>query len=168
MNIEEAIKTAIEYETRVRDVYVEALDSEKDDVAKRVLKLLADEENHHVLYLEAKLGEWIARQQLTFDDLETTVPSVARIQQEVEKLQDAMEAPGDKTRELKLLQKAREVEAETSRFYEDMVAKLPEQGQAFFKRFVEIEAGHMALVQAEIDALNGPGFWFDMPEFELR
>jgi hypothetical protein len=24
------------------------------------------------------------------------------------------------------------------------------------------------LVQAEIDALNGPGYWFDIQEFQIR
>jgi hypothetical protein len=33
---------------------------------------------------------------------------------------------------------------------------------------VEIEAGHEAIVQAEIDALNGLGFWFDFTEFRLE
>ena len=49
MTIEEAIKTAIEYEKRVRDVYVEALDDATNPTARRVFQLMADEEhNQHV------------------------------------------------------------------------------------------------------------------------
>jgi len=168
MNIEEAIKASIEYEKRVRAVYVEAKDEATSEVGQRIFKLLADEEHNHVLYLEAKLGEWVTRQRLSHDDLDTALPPADKIQMEVEKLQDALNKENDNTREVGLLQKAWEVENETSRFYERMVAELPDNGKAFFKRFLEIEEGHLGLVQAEIDALNGPGFWFDMPEFQLR
>ncbi|MCP4605346.1 MAG: hypothetical protein GY847_33305 [Proteobacteria bacterium] len=166
MNIEEAINTAIEYETRVRDVYVEALDEATDKVARRIFKLLADEEHSHIITLKAKLGEWVTRQRLSLDDLDTALPSVETIQSKVEKLEDTMNKE-DYTKELNLLEKIREVESETSRFYKQMVDELPTEGRDFFGRFLELEKGHIALVQAEIDSLKGTGFWFDMPEFTV-
>ena len=33
---------------------------------------------------------------------------------------------------------------------------------------LEIEEGHVAIVQAELDSLQGMGFWFDMQEFNLE
>ena len=66
-----------------------------------------------------------------------------------------------------MLEKALEVEQETSDFYKRMVLELPEEGQELFMRFVEIEEGHKAIVQAEIDSVIGLGYWFDMPEFNL-
>jgi len=36
------------------------------------------------------------------------------------------------------------------------------------QRFVEIEEGHRAIVQAEIDCVSGLGFWFDTAEFKLE
>jgi rubrerythrin len=168
MTIEEAIKTAIEYEKRVRDVYVEALDESTTPVAKRIFQLMADEEHNHVLYLEAKLGQWITTQQLFFDDLDTALPSKEVIQGEVEKLEDTLIDKGNHAMELQWLEKARAIEVETSDYYRKLTAELPEKGQAFFQRFLEIEDGHLGLVQAEIDALNGPGYWFDIQEFEIR
>jgi hypothetical protein len=76
MNIEEAIKTAIEYEIRVRETYVETLDEHVDNAGKRVFKLLADEEDGHVRYLKGKLDEWLAEGRLTSDGLETALPPV--------------------------------------------------------------------------------------------
>jgi rubrerythrin len=70
--------------------------------------------------------------------------------------------------ELSLLTKARDVETETSNFYKRMVAELSDEGQQMFAYFVRVEEGHLALVQAELDALSGLGFWFDMPEFNLE
>lgn len=167
MNIEEAIKTAIEYETRVREVYVEALDEATDPVGLKVFKMLADEENNHVAYLESKLRGWLFDGKLSASDLETTVPAAERIQAGVDKLDRQIERE-DHGRELAMLEKAHQVELETSAFYGKMVAELDAAGREFFSRFVQIEEGHVALVAAEIDALAGKGFWFDMPEFDLE
>ena len=49
-----------------------------------------------------------------------------------------------------------------------MVSELPPEGRALFERFLEIEQGHVAIVQAEIDAVSGLGFWFDVQEFRLE
>ena len=67
-----------------------------------------------------------------------------------------------------MMQKALEVEIETSNVYKRMVAELPPEGKGLFARFVEIEEGHVLLAQSEVDSLNGSGFWFDMPEFDLE
>ena len=167
MEIEKAINTAVEYEVRVREVYVEALDEATDKVGRRIFKLLADEEDRHVKYLESKLASWKEDGRLSADDLDTAVPSAELVQAEVAKLDKAME-PQDRSREVAMLEKAREVEKETTDFYARLVKDLPGEASGFFKRFMEIEQGHLEIVQAEIDALNGLGYWFDMPEFNLE
>jgi rubrerythrin len=67
-----------------------------------------------------------------------------------------------------MLQNAFKVEVETSQFYQQMVKELDIEGQRFFSRFLEIEEGHVALVQSEIDCLSNTGFWFDMREFSVE
>ena len=49
-----------------------------------------------------------------------------------------------------------------------MVSTLEGDGRALFRRFVEIEEGHQAIVQAEIDSVNGLGVWFDTMELSLE
>ncbi len=49
--------------------------------------------------------------------------------------------------------------------YKQMVATLDAEGKSLFERFVEIEEGHLAIVQAEIDMVSGTGYWFDTAEF---
>ena len=49
-----------------------------------------------------------------------------------------------------------------------MVRELPVEGQNLFSRFLEIEEGHGAIVQAEIDNVKRLGFWFDLKEFDLE
>ena len=47
MTIEEAIKTAVEFEAQVRDVYRNAMEGTTDPVAKRIFRVLAKEEQNH-------------------------------------------------------------------------------------------------------------------------
>jgi hypothetical protein len=49
-----------------------------------------------------------------------------------------------------------------------VVGELQADERRLFARFVEIEEGHEAIVQAEIDALTGLGYWFDFQEFRLE
>ena len=66
-----------------------------------------------------------------------------------------------------MLTKALKLEQETSDFYRRMVAELGEDG-VLFKPFLEIEEGHEAIVQAELDYLNKTGHFFDFQEFNLE
>jgi hypothetical protein len=36
------------------------------------------------------------------------------------------------------------------------------------RAFLEIEDGHLAIVQAQLDSVQGMGFWFDIAEFRLE
>lgn len=167
MTVEEAIKTSLEYENGVRDVYVDAVARAESDAAKRFFKLMADEEQHHVDYLEAKLEEWQGTGKVTARGLETAVPSRAEIQLAVATLEDKV---GDNVGriEIQYLEKAHAVERETGGFYHRMVTELPEEAKPLFARFVEIEDGHLDIVQAQLDMANGTGYWFDVREFNLE
>jgi rubrerythrin len=167
MTIEEAIQTAVEYETNVKGVYKSAIESAMDPVGKRVFKVLADEEQGHLDYLHHKLDELKETGNVTPETLETCIPSEAAIARGISQLESRLEGE-DKGSEIKMLEKALKVEEETSNFYKKMVAELPAEGQDFFERFVEIEEGHMLIVQAEIDCLKGTGYWFDFKEFSLE
>jgi rubrerythrin len=167
MNIEEAIKTAIQYENRVVTVYEDAAKTTLDPTGKRVFEALVKEEKKHVEYLEAKLAEWKRTGHVTAAQLNTVVPSRERIEEGVKKLKSRVATKAQET-ETRLLKQALDVEVETSDFYEAVVQELPPEGRKLFERFVEIERGHQAIVQAEMDAVSGLGFWFDMQEFSLE
>jgi len=167
MEIEKAIKTAIDYEMKVRDVYASAVANAKNETAKRVFKQLAKEEQGHVDYLESRLTEWKGTGKLRAKKLETIIPTKGAIEDGVKKLESKMKE-ADKFGEAQMLTKALDVEIETSKFYEQMVNQLEAEPQRMFQRFLEIEEGHLAIVQAELDSLNGTGFWFDFREFNLE
>ena len=45
MTLEEAIKTALDYEIRVRNIYADAVERVADPAGKRILEMLRDDEN---------------------------------------------------------------------------------------------------------------------------
>jgi rubrerythrin len=167
VTVEEAIKTSIVYETKVRDVYFGAVDAAKREDAKRVFQLMADEEQRHVDYLEAKLQQWNEDGTVTADGLTTSVPSAETIERGIETLEEKVGGK-EGTVELQWLRTPHGVERETSDFYQRMVNELPDEAKGLFKRFLEIEEGHLALVQAQIDQALGTGYWFDVREFDLE
>jgi rubrerythrin len=171
MLLEEAINTALVYERKVCDVYADAVESTQDTKGKRVLEVLAREEQDHVAYLERALEHWKETGQATAKKLQTALPPTETVRAGIEKLRSQMsdqERPATPEAELAILAKALDVETETSNFYKRVVGELDDQGQALFAQFVQIEEGHKAIVQAEIDAVQGTGYWFDFREFDLE
>jgi rubrerythrin len=170
MKLDEAINMAIDYETKVHKTYLEAMQKASDDAGKRVFKTLCDEERYHLKYLHERLAEWKETGKITVARLDTSIPTQEAIDEGVARLREKMsgDASGKYRNELEMLRKALAVEAETSGFYREMASKLDAEGQQMFARFVEIEEGHQAIVQAEIDCLSGTGVWFDMKEFNLE
>lgn len=169
MDLEQAIKTAIEYEEKVVKSYEEAQTKATNEVGKRVFGFLADEEKRHVAYLESRLNQWQKEGKLVVEKLDTVVPAKTTIDESLKNLEHTLEDKQEPSpEEIDLLQQALKAERETSDFYKRMVEELDGDGQRLFERFVEIEEGHVAIVDAEIAALSGLGFWFDMAEFNLE
>lgn len=169
MTVEEAIKTAITFEQKVHATYLAAAKRAEDPVAQRVFTTLADEERGHVNYLETRLVEWQKDGRLAGEKLATVLPSAERIRSGLRRLRtQASRRQGSHAGELDSLRQALAAEEETSTFYRQMVRELPPEGQALFARFLEIEDGHAAVVQAEIDSVTHMGFWFDLKEFDLE
>lgn len=167
LTVEEAIRTSIEHETGVRDLYADAIERAESDGSRRFFRLMADEEQHHLDYLEAKLDELAKTGRVTSDGLRTAVPSPAAIRSKVASLGDKL---GDNVGrvDIQYLEKAHAVERETSDFYRRMVDELPQEAKGLFGRFLEIEDGHLDIVQAQLDLANGTGYWFDVREFDLE
>ena len=166
MTLEEAIKTAIDYETKVRDVYLDNVSDITDETGQRVFKTLGDEEQGHLDYLNSRLAEWQQTGKVSFSKLETVVPAREVIEKGVKKLDDHM-SERDFGTEREMLRKALLLEQETSDFYRKMVTELGENG-TLFQPFLEIEEGHEAIVQAELDYLERTGTFFDFKEFGLE
>jgi rubrerythrin len=169
MKLDNAIKIALEYETGVHKVYLDAMNKTSDKAAKRIFEVLCNEEIGHLEYLRDRLDEWQKTGKIKAKNLGTSIPAREAINADLQDLRKTVKPKATRQiLELEFLKKALDAEIKTSEFYKDMVRKLDGEGQALFKRFVEIEDGHIAIVQAEINTVSHLGFWFDTPEFRLE
>jgi rubrerythrin len=168
MNLQEALQTAIEHERHIRDHYARGAEAIVDPSGKKAFQTLAKEEQGHVEYLESRMDEWRRTGSVSTPALGTILPPRWWLEETVANLGKTDAAKIANKPELDLLKAALQLEQQTSGFYKDMVAKLPEGERELFSKFLEIEDGHVAIVQAELDALQGLGYWFDMPEFSLE
>jgi rubrerythrin len=168
MNVSEALKVAIEYEHKVRDHYAKGATAILDPKGKRVFETLAREEQGHLDYLESRLGEWTKRGRVENVPLETILPPRQWAEAAQERFGQGHEPAVAVQAELELLKTALDLERKTSSFYRGLVETLPTADRILFERFLDVELGHVAIVQAEIDALSGMGTWFDIMEFDLE
>jgi len=167
LTLDQAIQIAIEYETRVRDLYREAVAGTTEEVGKRFFDLMAAEEQGHLDYLVSRFDEWERTGKIASADLATLLPPREVLEKGKQNLLKQVEKR-DWTTELEFLHQALKLESETGAFYKKMVAELDLEGRQLFQQFLRIEDAHYDVVQAEIDSLTKTGFWFDVMEFSLE
>jgi len=167
MTIDTAIREAIKYETRIRDLYAEASNVSRQEEARALFQLLEKEEASHLQYLEFKLGEWKEKGIVTLTTLASALPNAAKIEEAVAKAKTDLKSH-DQGGEENALERALKAEEETSAFYRSLVSSLSGKEAALFARFVEIEEGHTLIVRAELDLATRTGHWFDVRVFDLE
>lgn len=167
MKIEEAINTAIAYEIRIRDIYLEAADAVGDDKGKRIFKTLGDDEQHHIDYLKHKLAEFQKSGKISSEELDSVIPPMEAVNRETAKVESLLKKDFRGIRQ-QMLSKALKAEVETSGFYRDMVDQIPAEAQAMFARFLEIENNHIRAIQFELDYVAKTGYWLDFKEFDME
>ena len=166
MNLQEAIVVALEFEKKVRDHYLRGAAEIADPKGQRVLATLGKEEQRHVDYLDRCLAQWKRTGKVPDVPLETVLPKGVKWIEEAKAKLSMRAARRVATKvELAALETALQYEKESDAFYRRLVSELPKQDQPLFDKFLRIEDGHLALVQAQLEALRGRGFWFDVSEF---
>ena len=167
MHLEQAIKTAMEVEVKIRDLYRQAHDDCKDSSGKRFFAMLRDDEQYHHDYLNDRLTEVQQVGEMIYQVLDTNVPTSDEIASCLNDAQQKM-AVEDRGVIQQMLSNALKVEVRTSEFYRKMVSESDGISQKMFARFLEIEDGHIAAVQAELDYVMNTGYWFDIKEFDME
>jgi len=168
VNLKEAIVVAIDFEKKVRDHYQRGAKDIPEPMGRRVFATLGKEEQGHVEYLEHCLAEWKKTGKVPNAPLKSILPKgVKWIEEERKKVAGKGKRVASKT-ELEALKLALKHERDADAFYHKLVAELPAQDRPLFDKFLGIEDGHLALVQAQLDSVQGMGFWFDVAEFRLE
>jgi hypothetical protein len=168
MDLKEALTTAIGYERKVHDHYAKGASEILDPQGRKVFATLAKEELGHLAYLESRLEEWHRNGAISTPELATILPSTDWIEVARRRVERDPERTIAVKGEMELLKIALDLERQTSGFYRQLVETLPRAEHALFARFLEIESAHLAIVQAEIDAIAGHGSWFDVLEIRLE
>ena len=168
MELQDALGIAIQHEHKVRDHYARGALEIVDAQGKRVFETLAREEQGHVDYLESRLVEWNKTGKLSSPKLGTILPPVEWIKQAMGRVESGAVDRLVTQSEMELLKTALDLERQASAFYRGLVDTLAPAHRTLFGRFLEIEEGHVLIVQAEIDAIAGHGHWFDFMEFSLE
>ena len=167
MKLETAITSALEFENRIRDLYLEAVARTDDPTGKKIFQALADDEQHHVDYLNSRLDEWQRDGKLTAAALASTIPDKTAFRREAAAFQSKM-AGDDRGLKQQMLSRVLAMEIETSRFYRELIDQVAEPHRAMFARFLEIEDNHVEAVQFELDHLSHTGFWYGFEEFDME
>jgi len=167
MNIETALKTAMEMELKIREIYVQAFENCSDDAGRRFFAMMRDDEQYHYDYLENRLQEVGDSGGIQYRDIKMNIPSPQQVESCIQDVQKAMTVE-DRGMIQQMLSNALKGEVLTSEFYEKMVLDSDGPSKRMFARFLEIENGHIAAVQAELDYVMSTGYWFDFKEFDME
>jgi rubrerythrin len=166
VNLQEAIGVALEYEKKIRDHYLRGASDIADPKGQRVFATLAKEEQRHVDYLDRCLARWKSTGKVPDLPLTSVLPGGVKWIEDERKKVSARKGERVATKtELDALKTALRYERESDAFYQELVSELPEGDRPLFDKFLRIEGGHLALVQAQLEAVQQRGFWFDISEF---
>lgn len=167
MTIEEAIRSALEYEHRVRDTYAESAKTVGPPDARRFFEVMVREEQGHIEYLLDRQREWQEKGVLTAAALGSALADEGWTRSATAGLSsDAGEDA--RTSVVEHLYAALRLEEAVSTHYRALVEAVEHpDAERLFRHFLEIEDGHVAVVQTEIDFQSGTGVFYGMQEFTL-
>lgn len=161
-----ALETALEAEKTGLINYLNFAYQTKDETGKNMFLRLAMDEFEHMRILE--------RQTRQFQKDECFLP-VTIEPSEIEKLVPRLSDKDLRIRgkqgidQLAALRTALDLEDQAVKFYRNQgQASQDPNAKTMYERLVEMEQAHYEILQAEIDAIEKTGFWFNLREFSLE
>lgn len=167
MDSAEIFITALQYEEKIRDLYLSGVDIVDDQRGKAMFKGLADDEQSHVDFLMYSLETLKSKGEIQVNRLTTSIPSQENILSNIETMKAKIPEKmlGDVKR---VLNSALQMEIETSAYYLEASRKSEGAIKEILERFVEIENRHVEVVQVELDYASKSGHWFNFMEVSME
>lgn len=163
----EIFQTALEYEKKIRDLYLSADKIVDDDRGKAIFRALADDEQSHVDFLLYSLEQLKSSSTIDINRLNTPIPTAEKIAERVDTLK--VKIPERMLGDVKtVLNSALQLEKETSSYYRRASEKTEGEIREIFEKFLEIEERHVEVVRIELDHAMHNGMWFDFMEGNLE
>jgi rubrerythrin len=160
-----ALKTAIEIEENGLDAFLKYARQTKDVTGKNMFIRLAMDENEHRHIIEKQLNNLIEGKPLILveigkSEIEEVLPKIREKQQRTRGESGLLE--------IDALNTALDLERKAAKFFRDQAGLVDDaEVKAMFIRLAEWEDAHFDLIQAELDSIQGTGFWFGIPEFQM-
>ena len=160
-------KKALEFEKKIRDLYLSAIDIVDDERGKKIFKTLAKEEQNHVDFLEQNIAALTNQGSLSLKSFNTIVPDTGELNKNIESMKVAIPQKmlGDIKR---VLSSALKLEEETTQYYERAFASADGDIKEVLSRFIIIEQRHTDVVRFELDHASRNGYWLGFPEISME
>ena len=159
--------TALEYEKKIRDLYITAISIIDDERGKAIFKKLADEEQTHIDFLEQSIDTLKSNGNIAYEHLKTSIPDTDVIQKNIASMK--IKIPEKMLGDLKrVLSSALKLEIETTEHYQEAYDSTEGDIKEIMGNFVEIEQRHSDVVRFELDYASHNGFWLGFPEISME
>ena len=160
-----ALKTAIEIEDNGLLNFLKFARQTKDTTGKNMFIRLAMDEHEHRLIIEKQLtnlmeGKPLVKVEIPESEIEKVAPAIREKQQRTRGESGLLE--------IDALNTALDLERKAARFFREQASVVSDsKAKALFSRLAEWEDAHFDIIQAELDSIQGTGFWFGIPEFQM-
>ncbi len=161
----QALQTAIEIENMGLETYLKYARQTRDVTGKNMFIRLAMDELEHQRVLESQL-----RKQTTGRGWEPVVIQSSEIEKVLPSIRDKVKRIRGENgaADIDALNTALEMERKAAAFFREQEAAVDNPvAKQIFQRLAEWEDAHYDIIQAELDAIQGTGFWFGIPEFQM-
>ncbi len=160
-----ALKTAIEIEDQGLLNFLKFARQTKDTTGKNMFIRLAMDEHEHRRIIEKQLanlmeGKPLIKIEIPKSEIEHVAPTIREKQQKTRGESGLLE--------IDALNTALDLERKAAKFFRDQANLMDDpDARAMFIRLAEWEDAHFDIIQAELDSIQGTGFWFGIPEFQM-
>lgn len=160
-------KKALEYEKKIRDLYVSAVSIVDDERGKGIFQTLADEEQSHIDFLEHSITTLTKKGSISLKTFKTIIPDTEDLQKNIESMKVAIpeQMLGDVKR---VLSSALKLEEETTEYYKQAAESADGDIKEILTKFITIEQRHTDVVRFELDYASHNGYWLGFPEMSME
>lgn len=163
----QALQIALDTEKKGYRFYMMAAKSSKDPKGQEVFEHLAKDEVEHMGVI-ATMYESLTSDEpwMTYED---AVEKYGKTPTEKIIFPDVPDEPQENFNDINALEEALDFEKKAVQFYSKQAQACEEErARAFYQSLIEIEEGHVQIIQAELDSLMGAGIWLGFQEISLE
>lgn len=154
MDLKEALRTALDFEEKGRNIYKEAASKTKNPIVEKTFRYLAEQEQNHTNKIKEFTRQERADVELKGDSLEDTknffTTTVQEFKEKIELSED----------DAKAHETALELEQSSYDFYKEQIEKADGAAKNLFRFLMEQENTHYMLIQKAYNYIKDPANFY--------